>query len=151
MFFHPLRKYPGPLLNRITEYPFVLAGIKGELPYYTDALFKKYGPVVRIGPNNLGFIKGSAWKDIYDARHKDQFEKAYEYYRETEEGPISMVNAGHAEHDRLRRWVAPRFSERGIRDQETMIRGYVDLLVRRLHENCGGGQTALDLRDWCKS
>lgn len=149
VFFHPLRKYPGPVWNRITEYPFVLAGLRGELPYYTDALFKKYGPVVRLGPNNLGFIRSSAWRDIYDARHKAQVEKAYEYYRETEQGPISMVNAGHEEHDRLRKWVAPRFSERGIRDQEAMIRGYVDLLVRRLHEHCGGGQTTLDLRDWC--
>lgn len=105
---------------------------------------------MRIGPNNLGFIKGSAWKDIYDARHKHQFEKAYEYYRETKEGPISMVNAGNEEHARLRKWVAPKFSDGGIREQEPMIRGYVDLFIRRLHENCGGGQTALDLRDWCK-
>lgn len=127
------------------------ASLKGELPYYTDGLFKKYGPVVRIGPNNLGFINGSAWKDIYDARHKNKFQKAYEYYRETKEGPISMVNAGNEEHAKLRKWVAPRFSDGGIREQETMIRGYVDLFIRRLHENCGGGHKPLDMRDWCKS
>ncbi|KAF6814030.1 cytochrome P450 [Colletotrichum sojae] len=148
IFFHPLRRYPGPLLNRVTNLPFVLAGLRGQLPFYADSLFKKYGPVVRIGPNNVGFIDGNAWRDIYGTRRRGQFEKAYEYYRETDEGPISLLNAGPEEHARLRKWVSPSFSDRGMKEQEPMIGGYVDLLLRRLHENCDDGKAALDLRDW---
>ncbi|KAK0376629.1 cytochrome P450 [Colletotrichum limetticola] len=147
-FFHPLNKYPGPILNRLTNLPFVIAGVKGQLPFYAESLFKKYGPVVRMGPNNLGFIEGNAWKDIYGMRRRGQFEKAYEYYREGPEGPISLLNAGPEEHARLRKWVSPYFSDRGMKEQEPMIGGYVDLLLKRLHENCDDGTRALDLRDW---
>ncbi|KAF4784242.1 cytochrome P450 [Colletotrichum scovillei] len=101
-----------------------------------------------MGPNNLGFIEGNAWKDIYGMRRRGQFEKAYEYYREGPEGPISLLNAGPEEHARLRKWVSPYFSDRGMKEQEPMIGGYVDLLLKRLHENCDDGTRALDLRDW---
>ncbi|EXF86306.1 cytochrome P450 [Colletotrichum fioriniae PJ7] len=147
-FFHPLNKYPGPILNRLTNLPFVIAGVRGQLPFYAESLFRKYGPVVRMGPNNLGFIDGNAWRDIYGMRRRGQFEKAYEYYREGPEGPISLLNAGPEEHARLRKWVSPYFSDRGMKEQEPMIGGYVDLLLKRLHENCDDGTRALDLRDW---
>ncbi|KAK1713436.1 uncharacterized protein BDZ83DRAFT_756751 [Colletotrichum acutatum] len=101
-----------------------------------------------MGPNNLGFIDGNVWRDIYGMRRRGQFEKAYEYYREGPEGPISLLNAGPEEHARLRKWVSPYFSDRGMKDQEPMIGGYVDLLLKRLHENCDDGIRALDLRDW---
>lgn len=130
--------------------PFVFAGLKGELPYYAEELFNKYGPVVRLGLNNVGFINGHAWKDIYGTRRRGQFEKAYEYYRETPEGPISLLNAGPEEHARLRKWVSHYFSDRGMKEQEPMINGYVSLLVQRLHEHCDGGHAPLDMRDWCR-
>ncbi|KXH65979.1 cytochrome P450 [Colletotrichum salicis] len=101
-----------------------------------------------MGPNNIGFIDGNAWRDIYGMRRRGQFEKAYEYYREGPEGPISLLNAGPEEHARLRKWVSPYFSDRGMKEQEPVIGGYVDLLLRRLHENCDDGTRALDLRDW---
>lgn len=130
--------------------PFVIAGLKGELPYYAENLFKKYGPVARLGLNNVGFIDGQAWKDIYGTRRRGQFEKAYEYYRETPEGPISLLNAGPEEHAQLRKWISHYFSDRGMKEQESMINGYVSLLIQRLHEHCDGGKAPLDMRDWCK-
>ncbi|KAL2874085.1 hypothetical protein SGCOL_010766 [Colletotrichum sp. CLE4] len=101
-----------------------------------------------MGPNNIGFIDANAWRDIYGIRRRGHFQKAYEYYREGPEGPISLLNAGPEEHARLRKWVSPYFSDRGMKEQEPMIGGYVDLLLRRLHENCDDGTRALDLRDW---
>ncbi|KAJ0300162.1 hypothetical protein COL516b_008510 [Colletotrichum fioriniae] len=127
-----------------------LQGVSRWAALISESLFKKYGPVVRMGPNNLGFIDGNAWRDIYGIRRRGQFEKAYEYYREGPEGPISLLNAGPEEHARLRKWVSPYFSDRGMKDQEPMIGGYVDLLLKRLHENCDDGTRALDLRDWCE-
>ncbi|TLD16230.1 uncharacterized protein PgNI_02623 [Pyricularia grisea] len=38
---------------------------KGQLPFYAEALFQKYGTTVKIGPNNVGFIGASVWKNIY--------------------------------------------------------------------------------------
>ncbi|TLD11796.1 hypothetical protein PspLS_11649 [Pyricularia sp. CBS 133598] len=80
------------------------------------------------------------------SRH--QMEKAYEYYRETPEGPISLLNAGPEEHARLRKLFAPFFSDRGMKEQERMISGYVDLMIKRLSENSEDGTRALDVRDW---
>ncbi|TLD15700.1 uncharacterized protein PgNI_00007 [Pyricularia grisea] len=101
-----------------------------------------------MGPNIVGFIGASAWKEIYGMHSRHQMEKAYEYYRETPEGPISLLNAGPEEHARLRKWFAPFFSDRGMKEQEKMISGYVDLMIRRLSENSEDGTRALDVRDW---
>lgn len=35
-----------------------------------------------------------------------------------------------------RRNLNPGFSEKAVRAQESIIMGYVDLLMKRLHENC---------------
>ncbi|TLD16231.1 uncharacterized protein PgNI_02622 [Pyricularia grisea] len=75
-------------------------------------------------------------------------EKVYEYYRETPEGPISLLNAGPKEHAKLRKWFAPFFSDRGMKEQEKIISGYVDLIIRRLSENLEDGTRVLDVRNW---
>ena len=39
-----------------------------------------------------------------------------------------------AEHSRMRRVLGHGFSEKAVREQEPLIQGYVDLLIRSLHE-----------------
>jgi hypothetical protein len=47
--FHPLAKFPGPVLNKMTSLKLVYNVSTGKCPLITDELHKKYGKFVRTG------------------------------------------------------------------------------------------------------
>jgi hypothetical protein len=47
--FHPLARYPGPLINRVTLLRMASAASTGKRHLYLSELHKKYGSHVRIG------------------------------------------------------------------------------------------------------
>ncbi|KAI0337455.1 cytochrome P450 [Trametopsis cervina] len=57
--FHPLARYPGPLMNKITNWWTYYHVKDGSQHLYYQALHNKYGDVVRIGPNELTFRDAS--------------------------------------------------------------------------------------------
>ncbi|KAH9897354.1 cytochrome P450 ClCP1 [Xylariomycetidae sp. FL2044] len=150
IFLHPLRSFPGPLSHKISRVPGVYHNYHGTLPYHITSLHARYGPVVRISPNELAFADPQAWKDIYGHRHNGQEEmtKDDNFYRIEPSMPRNIITAPREEHSMLRRQLAHGFSERSMRGQEPIIGSYVDLLIRRLNENCNGGAEALNMREW---
>ncbi|KAJ6475695.1 cytochrome P450 [Mycena vitilis] len=56
---HPLSKYPGPVLCKISKLWLTFITYRGELHRYVKSLHDKYGDVVRIGPNELSIIDTS--------------------------------------------------------------------------------------------
>ena len=51
---------------------------------------------------------------------------------------MSQVDANEQDHTRFRRLLAHAFSEKALRDQESILQTYVNLLVSRLHEQRNG-------------
>lgn len=39
--------------------------LKGDSTQKTQQLHERYGPIVRLAPNELSFIDAQAWQDIY--------------------------------------------------------------------------------------
>ena len=68
LFSGPFRAIPGPWLNRISELPAALALLRGEQHLYYKSLHDKYGPVVRISPDEISFISVEARQEIYGFR-----------------------------------------------------------------------------------
>jgi hypothetical protein len=64
IFLHPCAKFPGPTLWAAYRTPYVATAVKGVLPRKLLELHRKYGPVVRIAPNELSFTDAQAWHDI---------------------------------------------------------------------------------------
>jgi hypothetical protein len=64
-FLHPLSKYPGPRLWAMSKIPYDRRLLRGDLPYKIAELHEKYGPVVRIAPDELSYITDTSWNDIY--------------------------------------------------------------------------------------
>jgi hypothetical protein len=64
-FYHGLNKYPGPFFARFTNlWRFLdVLGRRAEVTH--QALHKKHGDVVRLGPNVLSFGNPRAIKSIY--------------------------------------------------------------------------------------
>lgn len=150
LLFHPLRAYPGPLFNKVSRLPYCFNILRGTHSFRILQLHKRYGPVVRVAPDELSFADAAAWKDIMGHRpNGDEMAKWSKFYRPVEGmTPTDIVYSGREEHGLLRRQLAHGFSDRAMRDQQPLISKYIDLLIRRLRENCGAGTASLNIADW---
>lgn len=125
--------------------PFCWKLLRGTLTLDMLDLHNKYGNVVRIAPDELAYSSAAAWKEIMGHRSGDEFGKSKIFYRPVEISPVNIVNADRDVHSVLRRQLSHGFSEKAMREQEPVIKGYVDLLIQRLHENCA---KAVDIAAW---
>lgn len=65
VYFHPLASYPGPLLARSTRLYHAYYDIKGVSVWKVKDWHEKYGPVVRVAPDELSYTDSRAWPAIY--------------------------------------------------------------------------------------
>jgi cytochrome P450 len=135
LYFHPLSKYPGPFLGKISSFWPVWGLHKGRWPMIVKGFHDKYGPIVRTMPNELVFTDPQAWKDIYGHRQgHPQFHKDPIHVGSVQDipGSTTLTMAGDEEHARQRRALSHAFSQKALLEQESIIRGYVDLFIERL-------------------
>lgn len=165
VFLHPLRDFPGPLANRASGLPNVISMLRGK--WTTDLLpvVEKYGPVVRIRPDELLFTDPDAWKDIYSHHNGavvkgEELGKSTLFYQTPGVTP-SLLGESRDNHALIRRQFNYGFSDKILRDQEPIVKGYVDLLMQRLRERCSPAHesenqkekssrpgTEFDMRHW---
>lgn len=62
---HPLARFPGPFLAGLTEISKFSYFWSLQIDRKLFALHEKYGPIVRIGPNELSFYGAEAVAPIY--------------------------------------------------------------------------------------
>ncbi|XHG06437.1 hypothetical protein AWENTII_009632 [Aspergillus wentii] len=149
VFFHPLRAFPGPVSHAIWRVPYAYKLMKGTFEYDMLALHEKYGDIVRVAPDELAASHPDAWRDIMARRPgSEELVKSSHFYRAVPNTPTSILNAEREEHTALRRQLNHGFSEKSMREQEPLIKQYIDLLIQRLNENCGGGSKTVDLAAW---
>ncbi len=60
----PLRHIPGPLPAKLSKAWLLAFTLSGRRAFYLHALHQRYGPVVRVGPNDLSFASAAAARDI---------------------------------------------------------------------------------------
>ncbi|KAK2600174.1 hypothetical protein QQS21_005119 [Conoideocrella luteorostrata] len=148
IFIHPLAKYPGPKLYAASPVPISLAQLRGQLHTVTKAAHDKYGPVVRMSPNELSFISDTAWQDIY-ARHRSTPAMARDrtFFNNMLLHPQTITMADDIDHNRIRRSLNPAFSSQALLEQEPILQQNVSLLMDKLQEHAEHGYP-LDLRAW---
>lgn len=141
IWFHPLARFPGPRWNAAWHVPASYEFLRGNFPRYLLSLHERYGDVVRIRPGTLSFSSSQANRDILVnklARH--QLQKDPELYHKSPNGAYSILSVPSDEdHSRYRRLLSTGFSERAIRDQEVVLKTYVDLLIQGLHQRAREG------------
>ncbi|KAK8084786.1 hypothetical protein PG997_006057 [Apiospora hydei] len=148
VYFHPLASYPGPFLARATRLYHAYYDIKGVSIWKVKDWHEKYGPVVRIAPDELSYTDSRAWPAIYGFPTRDgtgNFEKDPQWWNKAPSGILSIVDADEAGHRLMRRLQNPAFSEKALRSQERVIRGYIDLLIQKLHGLASDPDAAADV------
>lgn len=63
----PLSKLPGPWYSRFSDVVLMYKEFTAHRRVYIHELHKKFGPVVRLGPNEVSFTSVEALKEIYQS------------------------------------------------------------------------------------
>lgn len=143
-YLGPLSRFPGPKLRALTGLPSIWTTISGSDHIVIPALHRKYGPIVRLSPNELSFASGArAWADIHGPRkspggplpHKDPV-----FYPRSINGADSLMTAGDEEHGRQRKIMAHAFSERTLKEQEPLLKAWAEKMKTKLAERAATGQ-----------
>lgn len=111
-------------------------------------LHDEYGPIVRIAPDELSYIDADAWDDIMGRPLSDRRDKNAKAPWYLHPDSKDILGASYEDHTRMRRLMSNGFSTKAMQEQQTLIISGIDLLIKRLHEKCKGGQSCVDLRDW---
>lgn len=158
LFFHPLARFPGPVLWRLSRAPYCYSLYHGNLVKDVVRLHERYGPIVRIAPDELSFTDPAAANDIYAKRQGQHgsgpFQKNQTWVpTPPKPGPRapSILNADNEDHARLRKAWAYGFSEKSLKAQEDIIHEYVTKLISELSKRVkeSPGKTAdINIMKW---
>lgn len=110
------------------------------MTFHVHAFHQKYGPVVRVAPNELVYIDPQAWKDIYGHRNGvPENEKDPANNADPDPAHLSIIRADRQHHSKLRRLLSHAFSEKSMQSQEPVIKSYINLLIERLRKTAEKG------------
>ncbi|RLL99566.1 hypothetical protein CFD26_107307 [Aspergillus turcosus] len=143
IYFHPLAKYPGPLLARISDWYIAFHSWKGDLPKDIFECHGKYGDVVRYGPNRIIFNTAQAHTDIHGFQSKVLKVPGYAALAQSAPSILTLRDA--QEHARRRRVISSSLSDDCVRSYEpaiiSMIKKFCDKLVEKTDVQ--------DVTEWC--
>jgi cytochrome P450 len=151
IYFHPLAKIPGPRLYAASKLPFLFFWVIGEPGHVLERFHKRYGPAVRYTPNEVSFITSQAWFDIYDHERHRIFLKDRRMYGDIDtpnSDPSIVSTDDHVNHARQRRLMSHAFSDKAVREQESIIKVYVDLLISKLGTVAGKPINIVEWYNW---
>ncbi|EME39350.1 hypothetical protein DOTSEDRAFT_91733 [Dothistroma septosporum NZE10] len=132
-YYDPLRRVPGPRLCRFTP---LYDWYKSWLGYecrWIEGLHQKYGPVVRIAPNEVVISEGEALAPIYT--EKGGFFKSPAYVNFDSEGHPTIFSGLDSAHRALRaKAVMPLFSTGSLRNGTAALETCICGMIGRLED-----------------
>ncbi|KAK1704740.1 cytochrome P450 4A10 [Colletotrichum lupini] len=140
IFLHPLRKVPGPRKATISPLWLWYHSYIGDETTSIEALHRFYGPVVRIGPNDVDISDGAALAPIYS--EKGGFLKTTCYSNFDFDGHPTIFSALDPAHRALRsKAVVSMFSPASIRKEgDQILRSCVDRLMAHIENAAASGK-----------
>ncbi|KAF2455785.1 cytochrome P450 [Lineolata rhizophorae] len=137
----PLRKLPGPFMARFSRLWYLKQVWKGNFEQTNIALHRKYGPIVRITPNEYSIDDVEAVRNIYG--HGTNFIKSPWYYASGRPGQSPskdlFTDRDAKRHAANRRKVAALYSTTNLMKMEPAISECTDLLTERFLELAKSG------------
>lgn len=134
IFFHPLSKYPGPLLAKVTDLYSTYHALRGDRHLEFYRTHEKYGRIVRFGPNSLSFNSATALKEIYGFKSNVRKARFYEAFWATKDSFSTHSAISKSIHARKRRVLSQAFSDAAIKSMENHILAH----VRQFCQNLAG-------------
>ncbi|KAL4924473.1 cytochrome P450 [Aspergillus undulatus] len=155
LYIHPLAKYPGPVLSKVTSARAAYHAWNGDLHLDMWLCHRKYGsPIVRYGPNHLIFEDPAVLKDIYAA---GQNVSKPSMYSGPGNGKANLLTlADKKEHSRRRRLIGRGFTESSLRAFTPRLVHHIQRFCAIIDRESRYGTASqsrwsppLDMSDWC--
>ncbi|KAI1394025.1 cytochrome P450 [Hypoxylon trugodes] len=147
VFFHPLRKYPGPLIAKVSDAYAGYYAISKRLHLTTYLDIERYGPVLRHGPNRLVFSTAQAVQDIYN---NERVTKGNVYGLTVRSGKPSIFNAiDKRKHRNKRRVVGQAINDKAMRAFEPTMMDQIDVFLGQLLKS-SHNSSPIDISDRSK-
>ncbi|EME45443.1 hypothetical protein DOTSEDRAFT_71240 [Dothistroma septosporum NZE10] len=147
LYLHPLRHYPGPAPFCAFRLRWVMAMQSGDIHRILLDLHNKYGPIVRIAPNELSYIDPQAVKDIYQ---NPRIHRAEVWFPPRPGEPFTIMSADEDAHAKYKKAFLGGFTEKAIREHSSLMEKYVELMINKLIDTCTSSPraAAVDIIDW---
>lgn len=107
----------------------------GRQPFKLLELHKKYGPVVRVAPNDLSFNSAASWRDIYSFRQGHKPFIKSEFYDGgvfADQAHSIISERDPVVHGQMRKFLSHAFSDKSLKDQEPLVSEVVDDFMTQL-------------------
>ncbi|MCJ1391701.1 hypothetical protein MMC18_004566 [Xylographa bjoerkii] len=146
LYFSPLAKFPGPKLVALTYGVEIYYDIlkRGRYTFEIIKMHEKYGPIVRISPDELHINDPDYFDEIYPGfqRPTDKAPSAASAFGNS----LSVISTiPHNLHKMRRSSLNPFFSQKSVIEYAGSIQSCVENLCARLEEFCSS-QSPINLR-----
>ncbi|KAL1951367.1 hypothetical protein VTO73DRAFT_516 [Trametes versicolor] len=134
--WHPLARYPGPVALKLTKLSLAWISRGGKRHIYTQQLHRRYGDVVRVGPNELSISNAAAIHPLMGTAglHKGP---QWGARAATQAVPPLIALGDPKEHLRRRKPWNRAFSVASLKDFEPMVARRTQQLVDLLSSKKG--------------
>lgn len=157
LVLHPLARIPGPRLAAISNVWQAHHARHGRMLQLGKTLHQKYGPTVRVGPNEVWFDSSEAFKSIYSVGNG--FDKSGFYLATSLNKPtidwrlklhfpdtLDFLSEFDIKRYRLqRRLIGPLYQTSNLRKFEPAIDDVIDKVISKLRSLKGA---EVDLKEW---
>ncbi|KAI0521301.1 cytochrome P450 [Xylaria bambusicola] len=142
LILSPIAHFPGPKLAALTYWYEFWYDVIAE-PEYTfkiGRLHKRYGPIIRINPDEIHIADPDFYDTIYagSGRKRDKWDWITRSFG-VDESLIGTL--GHDEHRVRRAALSPYFSKQSVRALQPLIDRNMGILLGRFHEFALSGAT----------
>ncbi|CDO75198.1 hypothetical protein BN946_scf184794.g5 [Trametes cinnabarina] len=143
LFFSPLSAIPGPWYAAVSDFWLTTHVARLQQCMTVQALFERYGPVVRVGPNKVVFCDLGTTRTVYCI---NKFDKS-PFYKAllTNDNDHAMTTLPHAEHSARRKTYAPHYNLPHLTQFQPELNDSVVKVVQILEEK--KGKTSVDTLD----
>ncbi|KAH8846755.1 hypothetical protein MCOR27_004299 [Pyricularia oryzae] len=134
LYLHPLAKVPGPKLYAASWFPRLWRQHhKGR--HHTDLvqLHEKYGPIVRVGPDEVSNSSAAAWDAIGGG--SQQFMRDPHFFIVSQlqtTGSKSFISLEKSEHHSIRKLMMPAFSNKTYLLHESLVNSWLGKLTSHI-------------------
>lgn len=150
IFLSPISHIPGPKLAALTyfyQFYFDVYPHQGRWIFQQQKLHEQYGPIVRVGPNELHIKDADFYNTAFGSHTKRRNKsKGYHWEAGTDEsiGGSVFQAMDHDMHHMRRSALNPFFSKRKVQELEDRILVHVEKAKARLL-SCAGSEEVTDL------
>ncbi|KAF2162127.1 hypothetical protein M409DRAFT_69340 [Zasmidium cellare ATCC 36951] len=137
LYLHPLAKFPGPKLAALTKWyeAYYEIILNGKYSFHIEDLHRKYGPIIRITPDEIHIQDPPFWETLYVKHNKSS---KYEWTAGRFGNSGSVFTTSDPTLHKIRRIpLNYMFSRKAILGFESAVQNKMDIMtngLKRFHE-----------------